>query len=649
MNEKVIMKYDYRQTFSYLSMDYTGDRSRIELRKQFGELDFVATWQIEGKVLLMVSLFERRELNDCVELPQLSEDDANQFDVLFLRDIPEELRSQREMSLFLYSFGVDQMVHLYDDYCRLEPRNAQISYRIQTFLPFVKSKGAAMTFSHFPFFIPMVRIQNIPSSATVDDFRELVPDLTEFQFLRSRRENEPRTGFMTLRSPQRADQVVEQLNYSNNLLVTRYTDENHFRLLRRHELVVFEQHTSLELMNQFSRFGPVLQAQWLDQFGIGVVQFFRRKDAIRARSDTAVFHDEGTTAIVRELSLGISEDEIIQIFSRFGTIRNLVFRDLSEYHILSVVDITYSRAAEASACKAHMTRQVLDGATLHISVQKQLDIRDWKMSQRNQWAKLENAEDLRRCCEFGIVVDYLVSDGVGFVMFESADSVAELLQHVSGAPITNSEFVFKTGARDLDLIEVPLGKPQLIAVELDPVPDLLRAEQIHAMCAECGEFELFTVPSLVAPDKSRILIYAGSRRLTKRIYTILACHRVDGQLLRPRRLKPNDVQDRPPRKGHPVEIYGVYPVVIVDPLPDDFRESGLPPILADFDAAHVWHENSAVFRGCHRVIIRLKSPKDRKSLLQRLTMASTDDTNLKISLVKPHQVPEPIHIEEALV
>lgn len=95
MNEKVIMKDGHRATFSYLFMDYTGDRSRIELRKQFDELDFVATWEIEGKVVLMVSLFERRELNDCVELPQLSKDEASQFDVCFLRDIPEELRSQR--------------------------------------------------------------------------------------------------------------------------------------------------------------------------------------------------------------------------------------------------------------------------------------------------------------------------------------------------------------------------------------------------------------------------------------------------------------------------------------------------------------------------------------------------------------------------
>jgi hypothetical protein len=130
-----------------------------------------------------------------------------------------------------------------------------------------------------------------------------------------------------------------------------------------------------------------------------------------------------------------------------------------------------------------MSRWVLDGATLHISVQKQLDIRDWKMLQRNQWAKFENTEDLSRCWEFGIVVDYLVSDGVIFVMFESADSVAELLQHVNGASITNSEFVLKTGARDLNLIEVPsvpspLGKPQLTATELDPVPDLLTNEQI---------------------------------------------------------------------------------------------------------------------------------------------------------------------------
>jgi hypothetical protein len=35
---------------------------------------------------------------------------------------------------------------------------------------------------------------------------------------------------------------------------------------------------------------------------------------------------------------------------------------------------------------------------------------------------------------------------------------------------------------------------------------------------------------------------------------------------------------------------------MVDPLSDDFRESGLPQILADFDAANAWHENLALFR-----------------------------------------------------
>jgi hypothetical protein len=116
---------------------------------------------------------------------------------------------------------MDQLVQLYDDFCRIELRNAQISYRIQTFLPFLKWKESPKTFSHFPFFIPMVRIQNIPSSATVDTFRELVPDFIEIRFLRSRRENDLKTGFMKLKSPERVGQIVEQLNYSNNLLATR--------------------------------------------------------------------------------------------------------------------------------------------------------------------------------------------------------------------------------------------------------------------------------------------------------------------------------------------------------------------------------------------------------------------------------------------
>jgi hypothetical protein len=337
---------------------------------------------------------------------------------------------------------------------------------------------------------------------------------------------------VTVETVARADQLVESLNYSivgqSQIFVTRFTDEVHLRNLRRHQLYVtgFTDHRALR--GHFSRFGPVLQAMYSWEFSMGYVQFFRKKDAVRARCDTAVIRDEGTHVSVRDLSLLVSTGRLVEILSPFGRIWELGFRDMTELHVLSVADVVYSGEAEAAACKRELNQTTVGDALVHVSVSKQHRLPDWKMSQRNQWVKLQNPDDFARCSAISCVINWHVHGGATYVMLDNVDIVPEVLRSVDAALITNYEFVHNVGNRDLQIIHVPsvpspMGKPQFVVIELDPLPNGFGIDVITEICADCGDYELYGSPAVGDASKSRALIYAGSPG-SRRRYTHCCAH-----------------------------------------------------------------------------------------------------------------------------
>jgi hypothetical protein len=505
-----------------------------------------------------------------------------------------------------------------------------------------------MSVHYFPFFLPSVRISNLPNDITEEALGALIPGFRSIEFVRCRRAGDPRTALVEVDSCERADQTVEVLNYyrikDREMFVTRFTDELHIRSMRRHALYVSGFANHRDLRAAFSRFGPLFQAVQNDRFSIGVVQFFRRLDAAKAESDRALFTPVCSHVNIRDLSLLISEEQLIEILSRFGTVRDCTFRDMTEMHVLSVADVTYSQVLEADTCKAKLNSTTLGDSTVHVSCAKVHRMPEWKMSQRNRWVRLDSPAQFDRCREFGRVINWNSEDGILYVMFDTVDDPPRFVQAVGGRLITDREFVEKTGSRDLEIVMMqsvtqPSGKPQNMVIEIDPMPDNFSSQQLQVIAAEAGDFEIYNMPSLDNPLKSRALVYSTSKRLAGKLYAQLCDIRIDQELLKPRRLKAEDVKQPPQRQESPIDRYGILPVIVIDPLTDVLSAEKLTRVAEPFQNIEVLEEASAVVRGARRAIFKIPSSKDRKTLNQILLNTVVDEIPLKPQVVKTSAIP----------
>jgi hypothetical protein len=122
----------------------------------------------------------------------------------------------------------------------------------------------------------------------------------------------------------------------------------------------------------------------------------------------------------------------------------------------------------------------------------------------------------------------------------------------------------------------------------------------------------------------------------------LCAYRFNGDLLRPRRVKPEDIRDPPPRKTKPMDRYGMNPVIMIDPIPRELRGEPLARILDDFQGVDVWDEPSARFPNRNRVILRCQMATDRKTLRTKLQSMQINGLPLSCSLVKTHLIREPL-------
>jgi hypothetical protein len=653
LNEKVVQNRHFREVFCYLCENFEGDPSPPALREQFPGCDFVGTIKFQGRISLVLALLQREIINGfvCQELPQLPEEEATENDIFYLQNIPPEFASQQSISTFLYAFGYDQVVTFQDNYCRVEPRNVRVSYRIQSVLPYLRFGGTPMSLSFFPFFLPKVRISNLPSETTEDSLRTIMPDLSAVEILRCRRDGDSKTAILTFETCERADEIVELWNYEklNNqeIFVTRFADEAHLRELRKSLVFVTGFTTHRELRSAFCDYGPILQAIQSERFSIGQVQFLRWKDATKAVTDHGFFSDPLAHVSIRDLSLAIPENDLISVISQYGTIFDLTFRDMSDIHVVSVADVIYSEVSAANACKEGLNNVTLGDSTLHVSRSRRHQMPDWKMSQRNQWVRLADLNDFDRCSEFGRVINWSRIEDTIYVMFENVDDVTQFIQTVGGTAITNREFVEKTGNDDLEIkmtesVSRPTGKPQTIVIEIDPLPTDFEIENLSKICQECQDCDIYEMPSLTNPELFRALIYPGSKRMSVKIYTQLYNTRIDGQLLRPRRLKAEDIKDPPIRKENPLEKYGLQPIIVIDPAPPALTGKKLTDFIEPIQNVEFFEERSAVVRGERRLIFKTKHGSERKQLNHMLLNTMIDDEALKVQLIKPAMLSEPL-------
>ena len=125
--------------------------------------------------------------------------------------------------------------------------------------------------------------------------------------------------------------------------------------------------------------------------------------------------------------------------------------------------------------------------------------------------------------------------------------------------------------------------------------------------------------------------------MTKKVFTILCCQRYNGELLKPRKMKPDEVPDPPARVEDPRKKYGTKPLIEIDPIPDAFTFEDLHLTLPE--SAEWWIEGSATVSGCRRLIIKVKDGKLRKDIVRELTNRSD---HLKARIIKAHLIRLPL-------
>ncbi|KAH0792520.1 3'-5' exonuclease family protein [Histomonas meleagridis] len=667
-NLKVVLKQgEVKQTFSYICKRYTGNTSHIYLRSLFENYDFISSFpNNDGTFTLIVSLYEELDLNNFsdlsfIKLRQVPTELSTIYDVMYFINIPTRIASQDSLEDFFYCFGFDQLVNYNGEYCRVEPRNVQISHRIRTFLPFFEVDGQTLELYNFPFFLPKLRCYNLPSTFTVNDCMKTFPNITSVEILPSRQESDNKTAFLTFPNIETAELILHEMNYmkinNNELRITRFTDETQIRLMRNYELTVYGFNDSKTVYEHYSKFGLIFQAYYDPILQNSHVQFYSHLDAHKAQDESSFLSPEGYGIVIRDLSFDVTEQQLINLFKDYGTIRNLVFRELYYQSMLSVADVVFSSPEIPQIIKKKFNRLKLCGVPIYVSVRNREDMIDWKMSQKNQWVKLLNPissidEIFSKLKHYGKIIDYNIVDNIGYVMFDSQDTVKTIItsENNNCSLITNQEFVYNTNNKDLDIIEVksiPEVKkdPRILAVVIDPIPECVNEKFVNELCKNCGDYEMYIINSRVCdPDKKRLIVYCFSTRMITKVYTVLLNTEINGIYLRPRKVEISDLKDVPkPTKG--IYYFGetqvTHNIIIVDPLPQGWDENEVRKLI-EVEKASVIIDKSANVIGQKRAGIITKTCQERTAVLRALARKLPNGEYLHVYKMKPEQIPKPL-------
>ena len=621
------------------------------------------------------------------------------FDVLFIDNMPEFLvEDLNKLNEFFFCFGHDIFISkLTKNSCRIEPRNSIISRRIRAIIPFLEISGHKLYLYDYPTFLPILRITGLPYDIEEKHMKKLIPEMIDCKFILKRIPTDSQTAIITLSSNNEKNNIVKKLNHhylekqidgesgfelksadwnqANELLVIPYTDDVHLRNLRTYELIFpySEQFSSLnKVIEQFSKYGSILQVEYDIRFNLYHVQYYRHCDADVALSETlSEMHPNDSTIIVRDLPMSFTEKSLIDLFSKFGRITNLVFRDLTPMNILSVVDIFFSTKEQAKEVKKEMNKFKILGTEIHVSIKMSEHMTDWKMSQKNMWVKLEkvelkkNKENVENKFEnsiqyfnkmlpeirkFGNIVDYDYANGHFLIMYDNPDSAKICIDETGFSQLTYNEFVNETSNKtELEIIEKPSvagnpSAPKELAIVIDPICESVNETFITNILKDCGaKYELHIVPSILDSNLRRVVIYTPSKKAATKVYTILANTKIEDRFLKPKKLDVDDLEAPPPRKLNRVHFEGIEvisSVVIVDPLPNEMNEEQIRKLIPALSKIQIIINNSATSPGCKRAILFPRNSPDRKIILKALSCKLDPYVYLHVFKVNPDSIPQ---------
>ena len=408
-------------------------------------------------------------------------------------------------------------------------------------------------------------------------------------------------------------------------------------------------------------------------------------------------HPDGSTVIVRDLPMEIEEPELIKVFSKFGRITNLVFRDLTPMNMLSVVDIFFSSADEAKDVKKSMNKVKVGGTSIHVSIRSREDITDWKMSQRNQWVIFDDCyktldDVFSKTIKYGKIIDYNYENDHFLAMFDNQENAKTVIDELGLSYPTYAQFVNETNNSNyLQIVQKPSipgnpTGPKEAAIVVDPIPDNLTEDYIEKIFCEGNAtsadeassivlasslilpplkdivkpssknsnsdeieceypHELFITDSVKFKGQKRLVVYSPSNNVTKKLFTLLVNSEFEGKYFKPKRIDVQDLENPPPKKntknvfeGHVV----TNPVVVIDPLPNGFGDKEIRETINELPNFEMVICQSSIIKGKLRAVLMPKLASQRRIMLKALSLKIVNNENLHVFKYKCDSIPPSI-------
>lgn len=412
---KIFLKQSFAtEIYCYIISNYQGSNDFVTIQtllKSFissSEIDNVSCFCFENNKYLFIStffqnkekIFEAFPHNKIIEIPKLNPKESSDYDVLFLYDIPQVLHDQDQMWLFLNCFGCDHRISNDNNFnVRVQPHCAQSSLRMKHFIPYLfqQDGNQILKISTFPFYLPKVRATFPSFYSNKEDISLLFNSsgtVQDISLLRKRSPSTNLTAIITFSNAEEAGKCVNDLNYKEiegkgKIYVQRYTDENHMRFLRFHELLVTGMHDERQLRKHFEKYGKILQAVYDPLYNISRVFYYEKSSALLAAENEVCARcvPLSTMAFIRELPLSITNEEVLDLIKPYGKTLGFAFRDITESSKTAIVEVMYSAHEEALKLKAALHHSKMGKRYLEVnaSTLDQIETPTWKMQQRRRW------------------------------------------------------------------------------------------------------------------------------------------------------------------------------------------------------------------------------------------------------------------------
>lgn len=655
--------------FCYLFEGYRGPISCLDLRNvclnvEREDIDYIGYF---GGYLLVSLLKDlpvtlKHGFDRMIQLPQLDPADYSDSDIYFLEKMPSVFASDDLLDLFFYAFGTDHRLTNEEYYIRVQIHRAQASLRFKTFLPYLLiDDGKPLPFFDFPSFLPVIRAI-VPSGFTLEQTELLFGkygNVVNVKHLRQRTPQTPNTAIVTFQSVDEAENALlanYQVVDNCTIYVQRFVDEPYVRLLRSRELLC--RRDSLEessFRKSCEKYGKIFAVYWDKLMKVEHIQYYDKKSVYRALESEPDMEliPTGTVAFIRNLPLQMAEQDALELASRFGVVKTLIFQDLDEFMRTSIAEVVFESEDQAAALKHALHQMVFGNEILEINAinAKNCDAPIWKMQQRKCWLVCKTFTDtnhaLEECSAYGTVVDIVQREEAIYVRFLTAEMCEKAATHLQAEVPLPIQFATRIEPSSFTLMKEAFrprkgAGHQIMAIVIDPLPESLTKEKIQEIVRDPDDFDIIIVRSRQAAHMRRAIVYTKSKRAMSRGYGKLYNQRVDGELLCLFRYELSEIPNPPkytpfaslrkPRKM----------AIVVDPIPDTMTESSVEAMMTDCGKYDIRITRSAVSEGRKRLIIQPRNLRAKSECFRILGSTVIDNVALCPFRVKPEEIPKPL-------